>query len=239
MESIYEYGTRCGVWRLLDVLDKVNAKATFFCCGQAVERNPVAAREITARGHEACAHGYRWLPFHGLEREREKEEIRKAVDAISRITGERPVGWNSRAPSPWTRELLIEEEFLYDSDSYDADKPYFVEIGRNRFLTIPYAVDTNDEKFWPPPMTAGFTEPTDFFAILKRTFDQLYAEGATSPRMMSVGLHLRIAGRPARAGQVVKFLDYAKRFSGVWLARRIDIARWWIQNAAPQGQAGT
>jgi peptidoglycan/xylan/chitin deacetylase (PgdA/CDA1 family) len=231
IETLYEYGPRCGFWRLASILDKYDLKATFLCAGQALERNPEAAREITARGHEACGHGYRWLPYHGLTEAEERADILQGIAAIEKTTGTRPLGWNSRGPTPRTRGLLLEAGgFLYDSDTYGDDVPYFVAVDGQRMLTVPYNLDVNDDRFWAAPPAAGFTSPDDFFAVMRRTFDRLYREGATSPRMMSVGLHLRISGRPARARVVERFLQYARGFAGVWFARRVDIARWWLDH---------
>jgi peptidoglycan/xylan/chitin deacetylase (PgdA/CDA1 family) len=227
VESLYEYGPRRGIWRLLDIFDRTEIKVTFFCSGRALEQNSVAAREITLRGHEACGHGYYWSPYYSMTRSEEKEDIEKAVRSIFSTTGQRPLGWHSRAPSEYTREHLVDLGFVYDSDSYDDDIPYYLDVKGQPFLTIPYAVDTNDDKFWPPPMVSGFSRPSNFFDVLKETFDQLYVEGKTSPRMMSVGLHLRISGRPSRASQVMRFIQYVKQHPNVWVARRIDIARWW------------
>ena len=236
IESMYEYGARCGFWRLTRILERAGVKATFFCAGQALERNPVAAREITALGHEACGHGYRWLPYHGFSEEEERGDIRKAIEAIEKTTGQRPLGWNSRGATPRTRSLLLEAGgFVYDSDSYGDDLPYFAtaESGRT-LLTIPYNIDVNDDKFWAPPPTAGFTNPDAFFDVMKATFDRLWTEGETHPKMMSVGLHLRISGRPSRARQIERFIRYAKGFPRVWFARRIDIARWWLEHGPRQ-----
>lgn len=231
VESLYEYGPRRGFWRLIDLFDRYDVQATFFCAGQALERNPGAAKEITARGHEACGHGYRWIPEYELSREQEREHIRNAVLAIQKITGQRPLGWNSRGPSLHTRELLIEEGgFLYDSDSYGDDLPYFVNVKGKRFLTIPHTLDVNDDKFWAHLKLPGFTSPTDFYGMMKGAFDRLYAEGETHPKMLSVGMHLRISGRPSRTTQVENFIRYAKGFHGVWFARRMDIARWWLDH---------
>jgi len=229
LESMYEYGARRGFWRLMEIFDRAEVKVTFLCAGQALERNRVAAREIMTKGHEVCGHGYRWIPYHGLSREEVGAHIRRAVESIRNTTGERPLGWNSRTPSVHVRELLMEEDFLYDSDSYNDDLPYFLDVNGRKFLTIPYAMDANDEKFSPPPLVAGFSEPGNFLNALKATFDRLYLEGLTDPKMMSVALHLRISGRPSRASQVASFIRYAKEFPEVWFARRIDIARWWIE----------
>ena len=231
VESIYEYGPRRGFWRLMRIFDKHDVKATFFCAGQAMEGNPIAARRITDGGHEIAGHGYRWLPSYEFSRDEQRADIAKAVEAIVSTSGERPLGWNSRAPSVHTRELLVEEGgFLYDSDSYSDDLPFFAQVNDGRILTIPHSHDTNDEKFLPGPLVPGFTRPDHFFASLKATFDDLYAEGATNPKMMSAGLHLRLSGRPPRAAQVDRFIQYAKGFPGVWFARRVDIARWWLEH---------
>ena len=230
-EATYEYGPRRGFWRLMEIFRSHQVKATFFACGMALEQSPAAAREITAQGHEVSGHGYRWRPSYEMSLEEERADIRRAVEAIEEATGQRPVGWNSRAPGVHTRELLVEHGgFIYDSDSYGDDLPYFVEVDGRRFLTIPYSLETNDERFLPAPAVTGFASPDDFFDVLKDTFDSSYAEGATHPKMMSVGLRLRISGRPSRAGQVDRFIRYAKGFPGIWFARRIDIARWWLEH---------
>jgi len=231
IDSMFEYGTRRGFWRILDLLARYDVKATFFCSGQALEQHPAAAREITTHGHEVCGHGYRWELEYTLTREKEREHIAKAIQAIHTTTGQRPVGWNSRGPSANTRELLVAEGgFIYDSDSYGDDLPYFVDVGERKFLTIPYALDINDDKYWAHLMLPGFTKSRDFFAMMKSSFDQLYAEGETHPKMMSVGIHLRISGRPGRAKQMEDFIRYAKGFPKVWFARRADIAKWWLKN---------
>ena len=230
VDSLFEYGSRRGIWRILDLLDRHDVKATFFCSGRALERHPVAAREIVARGHEVCGHGYRLEYEYALSLEKEREHIAKAIRAIEKTTGQRPVGWNSRGSGPNTRELLVAEGgFTYDSDSYSDDLPFFVDVNGTRFLTIPYALDINDDKYWASLMLPGFTNSRDFFAMMRGSFDQLYAEGATHPRMMSVGIHLRISGRPSRAKQIEDFIKYTKSFPRVWFARRADIAKWWLE----------
>ena len=214
----------------MEIFDRYGVKVTFFCCGQALESNPEAAREITAQGHEACGHGYRWLNAYDLSLEAETEQIRSSVEAIKSTTGERPVGWNSRGPSEHTRGLLLQEGgFIYDSDSYGDDLPYFEEVDGDRFLTVPYTLDVTDAKFWSLPGFAGFTRPDAFFDVMRGTFDRLYDEGSTHPQMMSVGIHPRISGRPARASQIDRSIRYARGFPCVWFARRMDIAKWWVQ----------
>ena len=183
IESMYEYGPRCGYWRLADIFERSGVPVTFFCAGQAVERNPVVARDLSSRGHEACGHGYRWLPYHSFSREERLADIRQGLDAVEKATGQRPLGWNSRGATPRTRALLLEAGgLLYDSDSYGDDLPYFAatESGSS-LLTVPYNTDVNDDKFWMPPPAAGFVNPDAFSAVMKKTFDRLWAEGAAHP----------------------------------------------------------
>lgn len=224
-ESFFEYGSRVGVWRLLDMFDRYGVKATFYCCALALERNRELAREITRRGHEPCGHGYRWTEPHRMSREEEQADISRTVQSIAETTGERPVGWFTRyGPSVNTRELAAAEGgFLYDSMAANDDLPYYVRVNGRPWLVLPYSFETNDARFW----RGGLVSVNDFFEYLKDSFDCLYAEGETQAKMMSVGLHCRIAGRPARSRAVARFLEYALGFSGVWFARRVDIARWW------------
>ncbi len=226
-ESFFEYGSRVGVWRLLDLLDRHAIKCTFLACGLALERNPEVAREITRRGHEPAGHGYRWEEYHKMSRDHEREAIRKAVDAIRRTTGERPLGWMPRyGPSINTRELLVEEGgFVYDScHAINDDLPYFVNVHGKRWLVVPYSNDVNDGRAF----RGGGGGPDDFYSTMRYTFDMLYEEGATHPKMMTVGLHCRLSGRPALARVVDMFFRHAGQFPGVWFARRIDIARCWL-----------
>jgi allantoinase len=227
-ESFFEYGSRSGFWRLLDVLDEYDVKASFFISGHALEENPRAGAEITRRGHEPCGHGYRWAPLYVLPIEEERRQIRMAVEAIENATGQRPLGWNSRGQSLNTRRLLIEEGgFVYDSDSYAEDLPYFVTAVGRRWLTIPYSFETNDMKFFRPP---GHGTPDDFLAQMIAAFDCLYEEGETNPKLLSIGLHMRYSGSPAGATAVRDFIRHARAFPRVWFARRIEIARWWLDN---------
>ena len=227
-ESFFEYGSRVGVWRLLDMFDRHQVKSTFYCCAQALERNPELAREITAQGHEPCGHGYRWAEAHLMSREEEEEDMRKTVASIEATTGERPLGWFTRyGPSVNTRELAVAEGgFIYDSLALNDDLPYYVTVADQPWLVIPYSFETNDARFW----RGGLVSTGDFYEYLKDSFDCLYREGATHPKMMSVGLHCRITGRPSRSQAVERFIEYAKGFEGVWFARRVDIARWWLEN---------
>jgi len=227
-ESFFEYGSRVGVWRLLDLMDKYQVASTFFCCALALERNPEVAKEIVARGHEVCGHGYRWEEYHLMDPASEREAIQKTVVSLKRTTGERPVGWFTRyGPSENTRQLVVEEGgFIYDSSSMSDDLPYYVSVNNNPWLVVPYSMETNDARFW----RGGLVSVSDFYEYLKDTFDCLYEEGRSHPKMMSVGLHCRIAGRPARSKAVERFLQYAKGFPGVWFPRRVDIARWWLEH---------
>lgn len=227
VESHFEYGSRAGFWRLLRVFAERGTPITIGACALALERNPEAARAIVAAGHDICCHGWRWMGHHRLAENEERALVRRAVASIVTTTGRRPLGWFTRyAPSLNTRRLLVEEGgFLYDSDAYNDDLPYWVRVGDTPHLVIPYAFDTNDMRFATAP---GFVIGDDFFAYLKDTFDLLYAEGAAAPKMMSVGLHTRLAGRPGRAAALARFLDYVNRHDDVWVCRRGDIARHWI-----------
>jgi peptidoglycan/xylan/chitin deacetylase (PgdA/CDA1 family) len=234
VESYYEYGSRVAIWRVLDLLDRHKVPATFFACAQALERNPEAARAIVAGGHEICCHGYRWIPPSEYSREQETQEISRAITSIERLCGQRPVGWYSRyGASVNTRELLIEHGgFLYDSDSYADDVPYYVDVGGHPFLTLPYSLDVNDIKFWTVP---GFVGATEFADYAKGAFDLLHGEALQATKMLSVGLHLRIAGRPGRAAAIDDVLAHLRRRGGAWIARRREIAEWWMQRVpAPQ-----
>ena len=226
-ESFFEYGSRVGVWRIMDILDEYDVKATFYCCALALERNPQVGPEIVRRGHEVFGHGYRWEEYFKMDRAAEREAIRKAVESITRTTGQRPLGWYTRyGPSVNTRELVVEEGgFLYDCNAYNDDLPYYTNVNGKKWLVIPYSLEVNDTKFW----RGGMSNPSDFYETARNTFDQLYREGATHPKMMSVGLHCRIVGKPARAAALRQFLEYAKSKPGVLFTRRVDIARWWLE----------
>jgi peptidoglycan/xylan/chitin deacetylase (PgdA/CDA1 family) len=228
VESMFEYGTRAGFWRLMDIFDEFDVKSTFFAAAVALERNPDAAAMLRPRGHDVMSHGYRWEDAVRLSRDEEREHMRLAVESITRTTGERPLGWYCRyGPSSNTRELVVEEGgFLYDSDSYNDDLPYWTMVGDTRHLVIPYSLASNDGKF----SQRAFGSPVEFEEYLIWNVDQLRKEGATHPKMMSLGLHLRFAGLPAQAQAVARFLEYATALPDVWFARRDEIARHWIAN---------
>ena len=225
-ESLYEYGSRVGIWRLLDLFRQRSIPVTMFGCALAFERNPAVAAAVRDAGYDVCCHGWRWIEPFRLSEAEEREHIARAVQSFERTTGQRPLGWYSRfGPSEHTRRLLVEEGgFLYDADAYNDELPYWTTVAGRQHLVVPYSMDANDAKFAPP---ATFATGEDFFLYLKETFDMLYAEGEETPRIMSVGLHPRMSGRPARALGLARFVDYARARSQVWFCRRIDIARHW------------
>jgi len=230
IESIFEYETRVAIWRILRTFDKYGIKTTFFAAARTLEANPEAAREIVRRGHEICSHGYRWVEHFTLSPEEEREAIRKAVASIEKLTGQRPVGWYCREPSENTIELLAEEGgFLYDSDVYNDDLPYYVNVKGKSFLLIPYTPDANDFHYF----SNRFGNSEEFYRYLKDSFDIMYDEGRQNPKLMNVGLHVRITGRPGRTRALERFLEYVKSKPKVWIARRIDIAKWWLDHCRP------
>ncbi|MDQ2681452.1 MAG: allantoinase PuuE [Candidatus Eremiobacteraeota bacterium] len=233
VESVYEYGSRAGFWRLMRIFAERDIKLTIFGAALALERNPAAARAIREGGHEVCSHGYRWVGFQSMGESQEREQMRAAVQSIEQSIGERPLGWYCRyAPSENTRRLVVEEGgFLYDSDAYNDDLPYWVSVSGKDHLVIPYTLDVNDMKFSVAP---GFTSPSGYFEYMRDSFDLLYREGATAPKMMSVGLHARLAGRPGRAAALERFLDHVGRHDDVWICRRVEIARHWIATHPPR-----
>ena len=226
MESHFEYGVRAGYWRIAELLDRFGVKATFSASARALERSPWLARDIRARGHEISAHSYRWERHANLEEGAERAVIGRAVATIEAAAGARPVGWHTRSsPSPNTRRLLVEEGgFLYDSDAYNDDLPYVVDVAGRPHIVVPYAFDTNDMRF---TRQGGFVQGDDFARYCLAAFDWLYKEGARTPKMMSLGLHLRIIGRPGRIVGLEAVLERMHAKEGVWFARREEIARHW------------
>jgi putative urate catabolism protein len=227
MESIYEYGSRAGVWRLLRIFDARDLPCTVFAVGMAMERNPDAMIAYHEAGHEIASHGYRWIDYQFIDEAIERDHIQKAIAVHDELLGERPAGFYQGRTSPQSRKLCIEEGgFLYDADSYSDDLPYWDTSFSRPHLVVPYTLDTNDMRFATPQ---GFNTGEQFFTYLKDAFDVLYVEGAAVPKMLSVGLHCRISGRPARAAALERFLDYIQKHENVWICRRIDIAQHWIQ----------
>jgi putative urate catabolism protein len=227
MESIYEYGARAGVWRLLRLFRKYKLPVTIFAVAMALERYPAMADAFLADGHEICSHGYRWINYQHVDEATERAHIAQAVQIIRKLTGEPPLGWYTGRTSPNTRRLVVEHGgFIYDADDYSDDLPFWVTEAGKPHLVVPYTLDSNDMRF---ASAQGFNTGEQFFTYLKDAFDVLYAEGETAPRMLSVGLHCRLAGRPGRIAGLEKFLAYATGHKDVWFCRRIDIARHWIR----------
>ena len=225
MESIYEYGSRVGVWRLLDLFARYEIPLTIFGVAMALERNPAVAEAAMAAGHEICSHGYRWIDYRDVPEDVEREHLQRAIEIIRRLTGERPLGWYTGRTSERTRALVVKEGgFLYDADDYNDDLPFWTEVNGKSHLVVPYTLDNNDMRFATPQ---GFNSGDQFYSYLRDAFDVLYAEGEHTPRMMSVGLHCRLVGRPGRLAALARFIEYTRRFDDVWYCRRIDIARHW------------
>ena len=231
MESIYEYGSRAGVWRLLREFDARGLPLTVFAVAMALERNPELATELVGLGHEIACHGLRWIHYQDIDEAVEREHMQQALDSLERLTGIRPQGWYTGRDSPNTRRLVVEQGgLLYDSDYYGDDLPLWMRIetqaGETRpHLVIPYTLDNNDMRF---ATAQGFNSGEQFYQYLRDSFDVLYAEGERRPKMMSVGLHCRLVGRPGRFKALQRFLDHVQGHSQVWICRRIDIAHHWI-----------
>ena len=235
-ESHYDYGSRVGYWRLMDIFDSRKLPVTVLAVGAALEKNPAVAAHLASSEHEVCGHGWRWLDYRNMPESDERVDIDRTIDHITKLTGRSPTGWYTGRISGNTRRLAASrQDLLYDSDAYDDDLPYWVEEAGRPWLVIPSTFECNDMRFASAP---GFNAPTEFFTQLKESFDVLYAEGATAPKMMSVGLHCRLAGRPSRAGVVARFVDYALQHPGVWICRRADIARHWYRENPPGNRVG-
>ncbi|TNE79569.1 MAG: chitin deacetylase [Gammaproteobacteria bacterium] len=225
VESLYEYGARAGVWRILELFKTRDLPLTAFAVGKALELNPDLGRALSEAGHEIAGHGYRWIDYHTVPEDEERHHIRLCIDAIEKACGRRPLGWYTGRVSHNTRRLIREEGgFLYTSDVYNDDLPYWLP-GTPPLLAIPYTLVNNDMRYLLP---TGFSSGEDFFQLLKAAFDCLWQEGERQPKMMSVGLHGRISGHPARAMALARFLDYIQARDSVWICRREDIARHWI-----------
>jgi len=229
-ESVYEYGSRVAIWRLLDLFDAYRVTPTVFACAVALERNPMVARAFVQRGYDMVGHGYRWISHHGLDEVQEREQIRMAVRSIERSTGQRILGWFTNQPQTVaTRRILAEEGFLFDSGAVNDDVPYFQTVADRPFLIVPYSIDINDFRFWRTDMNTA----REFEEYCRDSFDVLYREGAKSPRMMSIGLHARIIGRPGRVLALERFLSHVREYSDVWVTTRTAIARFWADRFAP------
>ena len=228
MESIYEYGSRVGIWRLLNLFEQKQIPITVFAVAMALARNPAVADAVVSAGHEICSHGYRWIDYRDVPEATEREHLYKAIEIIEQLTGERPLGWYTGRTSENTRRLVAEEGgFLYDADDYNDDLPFWATVNGHQHLVVPYTLDANDMRFATPQ---GFNSGDQFFSYLRDTFDTLYEEGSRIPRMMSVGLHCRLVGRPGRIRALERFIDHAQSHEGVWFCRRVDIARHWREH---------
>jgi allantoinase len=228
MESLYEYGSRAGFWRLHKLFQEKKIPITVFAVGMALEKNPEICKAIKDADYEVASHGWRWIDYQNIKKSEEKKHMNLAIQTHKRIFGERPNGWYTGRCSPNTRDLVMEDGgFLYDSDSYSDDLPYWETRGKKKQLIIPYTLDNNDMRF---ATNQGFNTGDHFFTYLKDSFDALYEEGKTSPKMMSIGLHCRIIGKPGRIQSLKKFLDYVLKHEDVWLCKRIDLAKHWIKN---------
>ena len=228
MESIYEYGSRSGFWRLDRLFKEKKIPVTIFGVGLALKQNPEVCHALNNGNYEIAAHGYRWIDYQDVKKSVEKKHMQQAIKTIKNIFGSRPLGWYTGRCSPNTRDLVFDDGgFLYDSDSYSDDLPYWEYKGKKKQLIIPYTLDNNDMRF---ATNQGFNTGDHFYNYLKDSFDVLYEEGKTSPKMMSVGLHCRLIGRPGRIQSLKKFLDYVLQFDDIWICKRIDIAKHWIKN---------
>ena len=228
MESIYEYGSRAGVWRLLDFFREQNIPITVFGVAMAMKRYPKPIEQALKDGHEICSHGLHWINYHGVNIDIERQHMQKAIEIHRSICGERPLGWYTGRTSENTRFLVNDEGgFLYDADDYSDDLPFWSRIEKKPHLIIPYTLDCNDMRF---ATAQGFNTGDQFYIYLKDAFDTLYSEGENKPKMMSIGLHCRIVGRPGRFQGLKRFVDYILRHDRVWITRRIDIAHHWINN---------
>ncbi|MFO1060616.1 MAG: polysaccharide deacetylase family protein [Dongiaceae bacterium] len=236
MESMYEYGARVGVWRVLDGFRERGVTPTLYAVGLALAQNPKVAERAAAMGCDFVPHGWRWIDYDGVDEATERAHIRQSVEIIERLTGRRPVGWYTGRFSANTRRLVVEEGgFLYDSDAYNDDLPYWVEVAGRPHLVVPHAFDTNDSR-----MARNQDLPTVEHALqyLKDSFDALYREGATHPKLMTVSLHCRLIGRPGRIGLVTRFLDHVLAHDRVWICRREEVARHWAAHHPPGGADG-
>lgn len=227
MESLYEYGARAGVWRILNLFRERDIPITVFGVAKAMQRNPTAIEQALKDGHEICSHGYRWIDYADVPINIEREHMEKAIEIHTQITGERPKGWYTGRTSENTRNLVAENGgFTYDADDYSDDLPFYSRVMDRPHLVVPYSLDTNDMRF---ASAQGFNTGEQFYTYLRDAFDTLYLEGEVAPKMLSIGLHCRIIGRPARFAALKRFVDYALSHDKVWFARRIDIANHWIE----------
>src|SRR5580698_7961508 len=233
VESVFEYGSRRGAWRVLDAFGEFGIKISILGVARALEQNPELAKACVARGHEMVSHGYRWIDYVAVPEEVEREHIKRAVEILTKLTGVRPVGWMTGRPGPNTRRLLVEEGgFLYDRDSLADELPYWLRINRRPHLVIPYSYEANDNRF---NENSGFSTAGDFFIYMRDAFDVLYREGQRgAPKLLSIGLHDRLIGRPGRCQGLIKLLGYMRGFDRVWFCTGADIAQHWRNEFPPE-----
>ena len=239
MESIYEYGSRAGVWRLLREFESRGLPLTIFAVAMALQRHPELAQALVDANHEIAAHGLRWIHYQNMDADTERAHMREALEIIEQTAGVMPAGWYTGRDSPQTRQLVIEhDQLIYDSDYYGDDLPFWTRVdgldGKHKtHLVVPYTLDTNDMRF---ATAQGFNSGEQFYQYLRDSFDVLYAEGEQAPKMMSVGLHCRLVGRPGRFRALQRFLDHVQSHDRVWVCRRLDIAQHWIDKHPPQAE---
>ncbi|MGH6671756.1 MAG: polysaccharide deacetylase family protein [Xanthobacteraceae bacterium] len=235
VESAFEYGSRRGAWRVLDVFAEFAIKVSILGVARALEQNPELGKACVARGHEIVSHGYRWIDYAAVPEEIERQHIRRAVEILTQLTGARPVGWMTGRPGPNTRRLLVEEGgFLYDRDSLADELPYWLNVRDRPHLVIPYSYEANDNRF---NENSGFSTADDFFTYMRDAFDVLYREGRRgSPKLLSIGLHDRLIGRPGRCKGLIDLLNYMRGFDGVWFCSGADIAEHWRNKFPPGGR---
>jgi peptidoglycan/xylan/chitin deacetylase (PgdA/CDA1 family) len=233
VESVFEYGSRRGVWRLLNVFRDFSVKVSVLGVARGLEQTPDLARAFIERGHEVVSHGYRWIDYGEVPEDVERDHIQRAVTILTKLTGTRPIGWMTGRPGPNTRHLLVEAGgFLYDRDSLADELPYWLRVNDKPHLVIPYSYETNDNRF---NENNGFSTSDDFFSYMRDAFDLLYREGRNgSPKLLSIGLHDRLIGRPGRCGGLIRLLEHMRSFDGVWYCRGVDIAEHWRSKFPPK-----
>jgi peptidoglycan/xylan/chitin deacetylase (PgdA/CDA1 family) len=231
VESVFEFGSRRGSWRVLDIMRDFGVPMSILGVARGLEQNPALAKAFVEAGHEMVSHGYRWIDYGEVSADVEREHAKQAIELLTKLTGTRPVGWMTGRPGPNTREVIVEAGFEYDRDALNDELPYWVEVAGKPHLVIPYSYETNDNRF---NENSGFSTGDDFFHYMRDAFDVMYREGEKgSPKLLSIGLHDRLIGRPARAAGLIRLLEHMKKYSGVWFCRGIDVAQHWKSNFAP------
>jgi allantoinase len=228
MDSLYEYGSRAGFWRIHQEFQQRGLPLTVFGVAMALARNPAIVEAIKAADYDVVSHGWRWIHYQDLDIQTERQHMQQAIEILQTLFGKRPLGWYTGRDSPNTRALVVEQgDFLYDSDYYGDDLPFWTTVGEKPHLIVPYTLDANDMRF---ATAQGFNTAEQFYTYLKDSFDVLYAEGETAPKMMSIGMHCRLLGRPGRFRALQRFLDYVQSHDKVWICRRQEIAEHWLKH---------